>query len=143
MPSNILKVGPFAAVYVGNYGDSAVLTQALSISTGPMMLNDEVPEQYEPILDNTIQNGLRKITFTISFYSDDQLTINLARGLTVSETNKGKGSPFNQYVVLLVHPDDTDTSSILITKCYTVKDMKINYEKTAATKVDIQFVATS
>lgn len=79
MPLIKLKLGPFSAVYVGDYGTSSVLTRITSINTAPIVVSDEIPEQYEPAIDNSIQTGLRKITTDISFYGDDNILINLAR----------------------------------------------------------------
>lgn len=79
MPSTVLKIGPFAGVYIGDYGDTGALTQLLEISTGPGILKDNIPEQYEAVVDNTVQAGRRKITFGLSFYGDDDIITNLAR----------------------------------------------------------------
>lgn len=60
MPTINIAVGPFAAIYVGDYGDSDVLTQIFSLGTGVQTLVDEVPEEYLPVLDNSIQTGIRE-----------------------------------------------------------------------------------
>jgi len=143
MPTNRIQIGPFAAFYIGDYGGSDVLTQILPLNTGPITVVDDVPEQYEPVVDNSVQSGLRKVTINLSFYTDDQIIINLARGLLVGETDKSVGSPFAQYVLLMAYPDETAYSSVLLQKCYTVKHLSANYEKTAPTKIDLQFVATN
>lgn len=79
MPLENIPIGPFVAIYIGDYGNSDVLTQIHSIGTGPAILKDTVPETYEAVLDNSIQSGLRKVSVTLSFYGDDNLIINLSR----------------------------------------------------------------
>lgn len=61
--------------------------------------------------------------------------------MSVSAVTKDEGSTFAQYTLLLVSADDTAESSILIPKCYTIKDMGLNKDKKDPTKLDLQFVA--
>lgn len=61
--------------------------------------------------------------------------------MAVGQTDKSAPSTFAQYTLLLAHPDENEASSILLPKCYTIKKMETNYEKTGATKVNLQFVA--
>lgn len=82
-----------------------------------------------------------KITLRVSFYGDDEILIKIARGLALTATNKDDPSTFAQYVLLLIHPNDEEQSSLLLPKCYTIKRMELNYQKDAATKLDIEFVA--
>lgn len=66
----------------------------------------------------------------------------MARGLALTE-DKDDGSSFAQYVLLLIHPNDEERSSILLPKCYTIKRMELNYQKDQATQLSIEFVANN
>ena len=68
-------------VYCGDYQSPAQLTPLVSVGTGGFTLTDEIPEQYEPVVDNSIITGYRKITLNCSFYYDpnDENIVKLAR----------------------------------------------------------------
>ncbi len=143
MPSNVVKIGPFSAIYIDDYAGTGILTKMTDIDTGPYVLVDEIPEQVEPVAGyNSVQAGLRKVSVTMAFYGESQILINLSRGLLVNEVSGYVGSPFNQYTLLLADADETATTSVLIPRCYTVKNMGINKEKTAPTKINYTFIAT-
>ncbi len=59
MPLNTIYVGPFSGIFVGSYGSTDVLSRLLTTGTGGFALTDGIPEQYEAVLDNSIQSGLR------------------------------------------------------------------------------------
>lgn len=130
-------------MYVNDFGSLAPLVTIYTIGTGGFQINDGMPEQYEPVADNSIQTGLRAITVNMAFYYDptDLNIIKLARGLNIANLDQNAGSDFGKYTLLLAHPDDAHVTSILLPKCYTIKKYSPNFEKTAVTKVELQFVA--
>lgn len=62
MPLEKITIGPFARSYVGSYNGVDVLSTIFAINTGTTTLTDEVPEQYEQSIDNSIQTGNRRST---------------------------------------------------------------------------------
>lgn len=136
-------VGPFEKVYVGTSTGSSVLTEITDTGTGPGILQDFIPEQYENARDNSVQSGNRQVTFGCTFLGDDDILINLSRGLAIDSAYKDAPSTFEKYSLLLIHPDYDKRSSIYIPVCYTLKKMDLNYDKLKVTEDGINFVFTN
>jgi hypothetical protein len=81
MPSIQITIGPFAAIYVGDYGSDSVLTQVTSIGTGPAQIVDTIPETYEDVVDASLQSGRRTVTCSFKFLDEvaDDMIIGLSR----------------------------------------------------------------
>jgi hypothetical protein len=116
-----------------------------SLTTGPLTLSDEIEEEFFQSLGTVAQTGFRKISLGVTFYGDDATVVKLSRGLTLTSgaSSKDAGSSFAQYTLLVSHPNDPATSSLLLPKCWTQKKMSINYAKTAVTQIEVTFLAQS
>jgi hypothetical protein len=77
-----LVIGPWSQVYVGSAAGVDELVPILDMPTGTSLLTDEIPEEYETVLDNSAQTGFRTVGLTLSFYGDDDLIVKLARRIS-------------------------------------------------------------
>lgn len=139
MVAQVLKIGPFAAFYVGDYGSSDVLTRIVAINTGPINITESLPEQFLPGLQKTIQTGLHEVQGTLNFYGDDDNIIRLSRGIKL--TDPVDGAPeFNTYSLLLLYPDESANSSYFFPQVRFVHNTALNFEKTRATEINLNFL---
>lgn len=141
MPTTNIKVGPFTALYIGDYGASSVLQQIPDLTTGTQTITEDVPEEFFVAVDNSLQVGRHRAEVTLTFYGDSDLLVKVARGLSVDATNKDDPSTFTQYVLLAISGEDEDKSSFLFPKCRTTKRLSLNYSKTEVTSISITFIA--
>lgn len=140
MPRSRITFGPFAAIYVGDFGSSNPLIRVSSQRCKGTRFLYECPQQYEPLLGGPIQSGEAKLQFDLSFYGIDQIIMNMAMG-NVIETPAAEDAPssFAKYTILLLARDKTATDSFLIPVCWTQKRVGLNYEKTAPREIAINF----
>jgi hypothetical protein len=144
MPSVTLHVGTFASVYIGQYMASGVpLTELTSLTTGEERVVFSQPEAFSYWTGNSLQSGPASIRVDLTFLSDDPNIVRLAEGNWLTAPNPDDPSSYAQYTLLLVHPDDTSDASFLIPQCYTLKNLNLNYSKTAPTVLPLTFVYQS
>lgn len=136
-----LHAGPFAAVYCGLASglDTAVLTQLTGITTGAQKVTITEPEVFNYSANNTLQAGPVTITTNITFLSDDPQAVLLNTGNFLTATYLDSPSAHAKLMLLLVHPDETADSSILIPMCCVQKTNATNLEKAAATVTPVTF----
>lgn len=136
-----LHVGPFSAVFVGLGSglDSAQMVQLTSLTTGPQSVDLEIPENFNYSANDSLQSGPVIIKATITFLSDDDDIVQLGSGNFIDATENDSPSQFVRLMLLLIHPDSSANSSILIPTCYVQKTLKTNYQKNAATEIPLTF----
>lgn len=135
-------VAPFSSCFVGNYGDSAVLTRLTPLRTGGATIREELPTS--PALRclgyNVVQSDNWSVRVTLNFIKDsDDLITRLTRGLTISaDINTAPGT--NQYQLLLVGFDPDTKESYYFPRVRTEKVREIGYTKTAASVLQVTFI---
>lgn len=139
MPLQSVRIGPLAAVYIGVYGASDVLTELKVQTTGEEILVVDLPEEFLFATGNTIQSGPKSASCAIEFLKDDPDIVKLAAGNWITTQYQDAPSTFSQYVLLLVHPDYEEETCVLLPRCNTRKITRINWAKTKATTTALQF----
>lgn len=140
MPANNFKIGPMSSLYVGMYGETDILTRVTAVTTGPTTVTESLPETFVPGLQTTIQSGLHEVSFNMTFYGDDELILRLSRGLDLVSGNADDPPEFNTYQVLLLHPIEDEPSSFFFPRMRIVHTTALNYDKTRATEIGLQFI---
>lgn len=139
-----VKIGPFAAVFVGDYTSSDPLIEITDISTSPTELYEGYEEQFFVGLSKQLQTGTFIITVPLSFYESDSILVHsLARGLSVGNTNKNTAPENTLYSLLLISEDEESQNSILVEPVRTKRDKRVTKAKTAASSVALLFTAES
>jgi hypothetical protein len=139
MPSIPLSVFAFSAIYIGDYDSSAVLTFVPEMRTNGARLLEVSPSTFEQSQGNNVTSGNHVYTVELSFVSDDTLTENIARGLSVNSTNPNGPPGNNQYSLLLLAPDPTLSSNYYFPKIWTLRTIENIYSKTAPTVTNVTF----
>lgn len=141
MPILPLHVGPFEAIFVGLGSglDSAQLSQLTSLTTGPQIVELDLPETFNYSANNSLQSGAVILRATLTFLSDDSDIVKLASGNFIDAAESDSPSQQVKLMVLLLHPKINEDSSILIPTCYVQKTLKTNYQKNAATEIPLTF----
>lgn len=142
MPALKPIIAPFSSCFIGNYGDSAVLTRISSFRTQGATIREEMPTSNAlRCLDyNVIQSDNWTIRVTLSFLKDnDDMVVRLCRGLTISQDIN---SPIatNQYQLLLIAPDETTKDSYYFPRVRTEKVREVSYSKTAPSVIQLTFI---
>lgn len=140
MSSFVLPTGAFAACYAGDTGVSTVLSKINNLRTDGAVIKDELPTVYLPVLNTSIQNGLHRVSVSITFYNPDDTLVKLSRGIALTGL---ADDPIDQkkYVLLLLHRDPNIKQSYLFPDIRTEKIMEIPYLKTAGSAIKIDFIA--
>lgn len=140
MPLTDIHIGPFAAIYIGDAASSMqVLEQLSSIPTDVQRVSYNVTQQFEYVINSSVQNGPATVTANLRFLSDDSNVIKIANGNWIDAAYDDTPSEFKEYTLLLVHPDTEAPSSILIPICYTTKVVDLEYSKGSPTQTGIVF----
>lgn len=143
MPAIKPVIAPFSSAFVGNYGDSVVMTRLASLRTGGALIREEFPTS--PALRaldyNVVQSGNWTVRITLTFLKDSSdLLVRLCRGLTISaDLNSPPGT--NQYTLLLISPNPDQKDSYFFPRVRTEKVREVNYSKSNATALQITFIA--
>lgn len=136
-----ISIGPFAAVYVGDYTLNDVLSNVTAITTGPSERYEGYETIFVPGLNVYLQIGPLIASIPVSFYGDDILVKNLVLGRSVHNTDVNTPPENNFYTLLLLSADPTDESSILFTNCRTKRDLRTVASKTAPGVTTVEFTA--
>lgn len=141
MPLIPITIGPFSKIFVGNSTSSAELTEITGITTGPSRLFEGFEEKYFPGLNKQLQVGTYTATVPFAFYGNELIVHNLARGRSVTQTDRNAPSENTFYTVLLLGIDETSSSSILIDTCRTDRKFEKTFAKTEPGSTPINFTA--
>lgn len=140
MPSIQPVIQPFAAIYIGDYSASAVLTRIDDLRTNGAVVEDSLPTSFVSSLGRRVQSGNHLVTVTLIFYPDSELVTRIKKGISVSGDETGDFA-FGQYSLFLRSPDDTDTHSYYLPRVDTDRVYRVNYQKDTATTVAVDFIA--
>lgn len=136
-------IAPFSSCFVGNYGDSAVLTRITSFRVQGATIREELPTS--PALRcldyNVVQSDNWTVKVTLTFLKDnDDMVTRLCRGLTISQSINSPPAT-NQYQLLLLAPDSDVKESYYFPRVRTDKVREIGYSKNNASVLSVTFIA--
>ena len=135
-------IGPWSNIYVGDYTDTNVLTEITDLTTGPSELYEGFEDQFFPGLGKQLQIGTFQSTVPFVFYDGNDINVhNLARGLSMANTNINTPPENTLYTLLLIGPNTDLQTSVLISPCRTKRDKKVSRAKTSASSVALLFTA--
>ena len=136
-----VPIGPPAAVYIGTYGASAVLTRITDLRTSGTTVTETFPQTFVQSLNSgagdNIQSGNHSIELTLEFYSDSLMTARLTRGLPIDWPYINSPPGVGQYAVLLVAPDPESISNFYFPLLRSTNVRPLGYKKTAATTTPV------
>ena len=137
-----INIGPYQAVFIGNYLAIDPLFEITDINTGPSELYEGYEDKYFPGLGKQLQVGTYISTIPIEFYDSDKLIVkNLARGVSVDNTDINTPPENTLYTLLLLGYSETDRTSVLIQPCRTTRKLSITRAKNAASAISLFFTA--
>ena len=132
-----LPIGPPAAVYMGTYGASAVLTKITDCRTNGTVVTETFPQSFVQSLNSgagsNIQSGNHSLEVTLEFYSDSLMTARLTRGLPIDWPYINTPPGVGQYAVLLVGPDPEGISNFYFPLLRSTNIRALPYKKTVGT----------
>lgn len=140
MATKSFSAGPFVALYVGHYGASVPLTLINIEQTGDYSIKEDTPrEEFIFCTGSYEQSGARTINAALSFMSNDDTAIKLARGLALNASTTYGTSTNQQYVILLVDETSGGNHNILIPRCESANTYAFSRGKSISTDVPVQF----
>jgi len=138
--------GNFNAVYIDLSINSTPLVLIPDLIAGPINIEISQPTRYSIINDADFQAGLYTVSFTLSFYGQDENVYNIAKGQAL---NTDSNNPFihtNRYSVLLLSTDETQKNSFYFSSLKTATDelgrrVVPNFDKENPTQISVPFQA--
>jgi len=135
MSSVSTPVGPFTAAYIGNYGQTSVLTQLTSVRTNGGTFQEALPSEYIVSVDGPVQVGNHTVRMVLTFLGTAAETTRLIRGLALS-ANINSPIGQNQYALFVVGPDN-----YYFPQVRTEKTTERRYSKNSPTVTEVTFTA--
>jgi len=139
--SYIIPVGVPSAVFVGNYNDAQPLKKIFAERTGGIKVQENYPRTYVPSLNATVQSGIHTVTLQIAFLAENQLVWNIARGLSVYDSNMNNTEGNQQYTIFLLYADKKVPKCFFFPQIQVTSPLDVNENKDKPTIMPITFTA--